>query len=120
MTKARHAEYAGADLLVIIDNSNEEANSVVMIDDGTGADIKIPTVMITKQDGETITECLKGKLKSSKVWMELSFGEIKKPDKIQIVFVYTPLQTQMLELLGKAYALYEDCSKLLTLLRKQH
>ncbi len=52
--------------------------------------------------------------------MELSFGEIKKPDKIQIVFVYTPLQTQMLELLGKAYALYEDCSKLLTLLRKQH
>lgn len=55
MHKSRNAEHAGAVLFILIDNSQEDPeNELILNDDGTGGDINIPTVMISKKDGEQI------------------------------------------------------------------
>lgn len=53
--KARQAEHAGAIMLILVDNLIEGAQEEFLLnDDGTGADIVIPTVMLSKDDGEQI------------------------------------------------------------------
>ena len=57
VTKTRNAEYAGANLLVIFDTKiGDDLEKMVMKDDGTGWDLTIPTVMISKSKGDAIIE----------------------------------------------------------------
>lgn len=51
VTKVRNAALNGAALAIIIDNKNEEIEGVIMSDDGTGAGIRIPSVLIGNSDG---------------------------------------------------------------------
>ena len=50
-TKVRNVEDAGASLAIIIDNKKENVEMVNMIDDGAGAGIRIPSMLINKKDG---------------------------------------------------------------------
>jgi len=46
-------------MLIIVDTQWEETpDSLILNDDGTGSDIQIPTVMITKDDGDIILNYL--------------------------------------------------------------
>ena len=56
VTKVRNAERAGASLVVLIDNRFENITNVVMGDDGTGTGIRIPSMLIGKEDGATLKE----------------------------------------------------------------
>ena len=38
-------------MAVIIDETDEDINDIVMSDDGTGAGIRIPSMLISKKDG---------------------------------------------------------------------
>jgi hypothetical protein len=51
VTKVRNVALNGGDVAIIIDNKNEDITGVVMSDDGTGAGIKIPSVLIGSKDG---------------------------------------------------------------------
>ena len=59
VTKARNVQKIGGSLALIIDNRDENIENVIMSDDGTGSDIIIPTIMISKEDGEKIKEFMK-------------------------------------------------------------
>ena len=62
VTKVRNAERAGASLLVVIDNMYENITNVIMGDDGTGTGIRIPSMLIGKEDGAILREfALSGK-----------------------------------------------------------
>lgn len=50
--KARHAEKAGASLVIIYDNKVEDTDKFIMIDDGTGSNIHIPAILISEEIGE--------------------------------------------------------------------
>lgn len=50
-TKVRNVEEAGASLAIIIDNKDEDVEMVNMVDDGAGAGIRIPSLLISKRDG---------------------------------------------------------------------
>lgn len=53
--KVRNVEHAGGALAVIIDNkAGEIVEQVIMVDDGTGSSIKIPSMLISKADGKKI------------------------------------------------------------------
>lgn len=55
VTKVRNIEKAGGSLAVIIDDSGvSNIREVIMSDDGTGAGIRIPSMIISKQDGEIL------------------------------------------------------------------
>ena len=47
-------------MAVIIDNQNEDIDGVIMSDDGTGAGIRIPSVLIGSKDGQMLKDYLKG------------------------------------------------------------
>jgi len=57
--KVINMEDAGAAIGIIIDNTNESIENLVMADDGNGAGIRIPSMLISKSDGAKITDFLK-------------------------------------------------------------
>ena len=62
VTKVRNAERAGASLVVVIDNIYENITNVIMGDDGTGTGIRIPSMLIGKEDGAILREFAKRKI----------------------------------------------------------
>lgn len=53
--KVRNIEEAGAGLAIIIDNIHKEnVTRIVMSDDGSGAGLRIPSMMISNEDGQKI------------------------------------------------------------------
>jgi len=51
VTKTRNIAHSGGKLALIIDSENENITQVIMSDDGTGAGLRIPAVMIGSIDG---------------------------------------------------------------------
>jgi len=64
VTKVRNVAFTGGKLAVIIDSDNENITKVIMSDDGTGAGIRIPSVLIGRRDGKKI-----------KTWWETASAE---------------------------------------------
>jgi hypothetical protein len=58
VTKVRNVERAGGSLAVIIDDSYEDVNKVIMSDDGTGTGIRIPAMLIGKKEGQILKDFL--------------------------------------------------------------
>jgi tRNA A37 threonylcarbamoyladenosine synthetase subunit TsaC/SUA5/YrdC len=58
VTKVRNIEKAGGSLAVIIDDSYENVRDIIMSDDGTGAGIRIPSMLIGRKDGEKLKKFL--------------------------------------------------------------
>lgn len=54
--KVRNAERGGAGLVVVVDNNEEDIENVIMGDDGTGIGIRIPSMLIGKNDGKILKE----------------------------------------------------------------
>lgn len=79
--KARNIEHSGGKLAIIVDEiDNEEPDDIIMVDDGTGNGIQIPTIMISKTDGEKlIEEYLKIVGNSGYIKLKTTF-EINRPD----------------------------------------
>jgi hypothetical protein len=59
VTKARHVQNRGGHIALIINNNDDDVREIVMVDDGTGQDIWIQAVLISKKDGEIIKEFIK-------------------------------------------------------------
>ena len=51
VTKVRNMQELGAAVAIVVDNTDENIQDIVMSDDGTGAGIRIPSVLISKKDG---------------------------------------------------------------------
>lgn len=51
-------EEAGAAVGIVVDNSDEDVNSIVMTDDGTGGGIRMPSMLISKKDGLKLIDFL--------------------------------------------------------------
>lgn len=60
MRKIRNIEEAGLSVGIVIDDSDEDISEVVMSDDGTGAGIRIPSMLIGKEDGKKLLKFLEG------------------------------------------------------------
>lgn len=58
VTKTRNVQNIGGHLALIVNNMNGSIDNVLLNDDGTGSDIMIPTVLISKEDGGKIKQFL--------------------------------------------------------------
>lgn len=56
VTKVRNAERAGASLVVVVDDREENITNVIMGDDGTGTGIRIPSMLIGKDSGRILKD----------------------------------------------------------------
>lgn len=57
--KVRNMESIGVAVAIIIDNSDEDIENVIMSDDGTGGGIRIPSMLVSKTDGKKLIDWLK-------------------------------------------------------------
>ena len=46
-------------MAIIIDNKNEDVEDITLSDDGTGQGIRIPAMLISKDEGQRLKEFLK-------------------------------------------------------------
>jgi len=58
VTQTRNIAKAGGALALIIDQDNEDVSNVVLSDDGTGAGIRIPAMLINKIHGDILKKHL--------------------------------------------------------------
>lgn len=56
MTKSRNIARAGGSVAMIIDNKSDTSKDLIMSDDGTGAGIRIPGVLIGKEHGQKLID----------------------------------------------------------------
>ena len=53
--KVRNVEHGGGKLAIVVDEvDNEQPSRIIMVDDGTGNGIQIPSIMISKTVGEKL------------------------------------------------------------------
>ena len=87
--KARNAQNAGAGMLIVINNDNENIHNLVMSDDGTGGDIYIPVAMISLNDGNVIYNYLK-KNPWKKITTEVEFTDYyEENEEIDLEFFFS-------------------------------
>ena len=64
VTKVRNMEETGVAVGIVIDNDDtEDIDTIVMSDDGSGAGIRIPSMLISKADGDKLLGFLKNATK---------------------------------------------------------
>ena len=59
VTKVRNIEHAGGRLALVIDKNDENVKNVIMVDDGNGNGIRIPSMLISKKHGDVLVKYLK-------------------------------------------------------------
>lgn len=57
--KVRNMENIGAAVAIIVDDSEEDIETIVMSDDGTGGGLRIPAMLVGKTDGKKLIDFLK-------------------------------------------------------------
>lgn len=79
--KVRNVEHGGGKLAIVVDEvDNENPDMIIMVDDGTGNGIQIPSILVSKTDGEKlIKEYQKLTKENTEVKLIVSF-DINKPD----------------------------------------
>jgi len=56
VTKSFYSQLIGSKLCVIIDDREENIHEIMMIDDGFGFNIHIPTIMLKKKEGDILRD----------------------------------------------------------------
>ena len=78
--KVRNVEHGGGKVAIVVDEvDNENPANIIMVDDGTGNGIQIPSIMISKTDGETlINKYTELTSQNTTIIMAITF-EVNKP-----------------------------------------
>ena len=74
-------EEAGAGLGIIVDTNKENITRIVMSDDGSGAGLRIPAVLVSKEDGDKLIDFMSTASKDElDQLLLLAEFDIKRPD----------------------------------------
>ncbi len=80
VTKTRNVQNLGGSLALIINYNDENIDNILMMDDGTSSDIYIPTIIISKSDGEIIKKYMMeniNKTDINNIIMNIEFEMVK-------------------------------------------
>ncbi|CAK70612.1 unnamed protein product (macronuclear) [Paramecium tetraurelia] len=86
--KVRQAQNAGYQLAIIEDDKGELNHTITMFDDGTGYGLQIPSIFISKQDGEILTKYLrmpKSNLETEQIQLLIKF-DVRKKNNVTALF----------------------------------
>jgi hypothetical protein len=80
--KVRNVQRKGGILAIVLDNVEEafDLHNIIMRDDGTGADIKIPSVLIKKEDADIFLNYFEGEHMTEEI-----------DDVVQLSVTFVPL-----------------------------
>mmetsp|Transcript_13087 Transcript_13087/g.22086 ORF Transcript_13087/g.22086 Transcript_13087/m.22086 type:complete len:415 (+) Transcript_13087:46-1290(+) len=89
--KVRNMEDAGFALGIVVDDSEENIDEIIMSDDGTGAGLRIPSLLVSKRDGLKLIDFIEtaSSEELSQMIMIADFN-IQRPDnRVEYDFWYT-------------------------------
>jgi hypothetical protein len=99
VTKVRNMEEAGAAVGIVVDSSNEKIEDVVMSDDGTGAGIRMPSMLISKKDGQTLIDFLQTASEDdlNQIAINAMFGMGRPDNRVEYDIWYSSSNQRMLD-----------------------
>lgn len=81
VTKARNVQRVGGLFAIIVNYHDEDIDQLILTDDGTGSDIYIPTVLISKKDGDLIKKYMLDNRNSpaslKNIFLQIEFKMVK-------------------------------------------
>lgn len=108
VTKVRNVENAGGHVAMIIDNKDEDISRVVMADDGRGQELTIPGVLISKEDGEILTNFyIQNPDRAREIILEVDF-EMEHPNNTVNYALYTTADNEMVYKLLTDFLRYQE------------
>jgi hypothetical protein len=97
VTKVRHAQMLGAAAVILADNK-QETPLPTLSDDGSGHDISIPSMMMTKQDADAVKDAILQKHQS--IVATMAWHWPKQETTVKIDYWHTPVQESSAEFLS--------------------
>jgi len=97
--KARMAQNAGASMLVLINNNDQDINSIILEEDGSQSDIKIPVGLISQTNGRIMQNYILSNPKN-KVMVEINFQEKEPKKKIELKFFFSSSELRAYEMIN--------------------
>ena len=97
--KARNAQEAGASMLLLINTNDEDIKNIILDDDGSGSDIKIPVGLISLTNGRIMQNFIENNPKS-RVMVEINFKEKEARKKVEFKFFYSSSELKAYELIN--------------------
>ena len=101
--KVRNMESMGVSVGIVIDNTMESINNLVMSDDGTGQGIRIPSMIISQSDGNKIMKWARSASKEdlSNIIVMIEFVQAfgKDPNIVEYDFWYSSSNDRALDFL---------------------
>lgn len=84
-------ENIGVAVGIIIDNQEENVDGIIMSDDGTGGGLKIPSMLISKKDGEKLLKFINHATQEelNSIVILASFEQNKPDDRVEYDIWYT-------------------------------
>lgn len=109
MNKVRNVEHGGGKLAIIVDEKdNENPETIIMVDDGTGNGIQIPSIMISKTDGETlISEYKNLATEDKRIKLVISFDMNRPDDRVEYDIWYSTSSDRGLDFI-RDFRIYHD------------
>jgi len=108
--KAKHVQEIGGALALVMDNQDQDPENIVMVDDGTAYEIAIPTILISRSDGEKIKQIIldtesenKGNQKKEFVVLMINFEMENPDDRVEYDIWYTSGDSHALNFLKHMY-----------------
>lgn len=92
-------ENIGAALGIIIDNTDESIEQIILSDDGTGGGIRIPSMLISKKDGQKLISFISTATPEelAQIVIIASFDIDKPDDRVEYDIWYTSSNNRALD-----------------------
>ena len=118
--KVLNIESAYAHAAIIVNqNPGENAENVIMADDGRGMEVSIPSVLISKEDGDKLISYYRDTRgdtsKSKQIVLEMNFDIEHKNNTVNYTIWYTPDQESVYTLMNDLYYYHLELGDLATL-----
>ena len=98
--KTRNAQNAGAQMLLLINDNEEDIKDVILEDDGSGSDIKIPIGLISLSNGRIIQNYIETNPKS-KILVEINYQKKEAKKRIELKLFFSSSELKAYELIEK-------------------
>ena len=97
--KARNAQSAGASMLVLINNNDQNIENVILEEDGAQSDIKIPVGLISLSNGRIMQNYILSN-PQNRIIVEINFQEKKPKKKIELKFFFSSSELRAYEMIN--------------------
>ena len=97
--KARNVQSAGGSMLLLINNNDQDIKDVILEDDGSGNDIKIPIGLISLSNGRIMQNFIENNPKS-RIMVEINFKPKPEPKKIEVKIFFSSSELKAYDLIN--------------------